>query len=54
MKTGADVVKAVARGAWEGIKSVGGAVVEGVKSLASSAWEGVKSFGSGIASLFGW
>ena len=54
VKTGADAVKAVAKGAWEGIKSVGGAVVEGVKSLASSAWEGVKSFGSGIASLFGW
>ena len=54
VKTGAGAVKAVARGAWEGIKSVGGAVVEGVKSLASSAWEGVKSFGRGIASFFGW
>ena len=54
MKTGADAVKAIARGAWEGIKSVRGAIVEGVKSLASSAWEGVKSFGSGIASFFGW
>jgi len=54
VKTGAGAVKAVAKGAWEGIKSVGGAVVEGVKSLASSAWEGVKSFGRGIASLFGW
>lgn len=54
VKIGADAVKAVAKGAWEGVKKFGSAVAEGVKSFASSTWEGIKKIGSGITGFWEW
>ena len=65
VKKGKEVVKSLASGVWNGVKSVGGAIVGGataivkgvgsaIGSIASGIGSAVSSFCSGVASFFGW
>jgi len=65
VKKGKEVVKSLASGVWNGVKSVGGAIVGGataivkgvgsaIGSIASGIGSVVSSFCSGVASFFGW